>query len=370
MEGYDDGNTFWNSDDQVLCPPLKQVWSYMPASDPPGTPVSLDDMSVAGGVVVMSGAVGGTNSKNGIFAASAQTGKQLWEFVLPDGGGAMSLSPAVYGGLVFFGGQNSNNLYALDVKSGQLKWQQSGIGNMYSNSPKISNGTLYANALGLSIWAVEPLTGRKIWTLDKEGTQSSLAIEQGVLLRGGGGGPLAGIDLASGKILWRGTGTVSKRLIAVNGTVYAAYTDDASVEKGKYNRVAAFDVKSGKKVWDTVMPDLFGFFAPMAFAEGTYYIATTGKVSAENVLYALDIKKGGILKQRTGFLPLSAIAAANGVVYVCSSRAGPVYALEPRTLETLWKSDQSFTCQDMVIAGGRLYMTNGWSSAVAFENAR
>ena len=159
MEGRDSTNTFWNQEESTLYPPLQVVWRY----EPPGGPASLDRVTVGSGIAVVTSMADGR--ENVAFGLDALSGEHIWRFPLTGGGvGSMSVSPAISGGFAFFGGQQDDKLYAIDLRTGLLEWEASGMGGgMYGRSPKIDNGILYVNALSAGMWAFEPGTGVQLW---------------------------------------------------------------------------------------------------------------------------------------------------------------------------------------------------------------
>ncbi len=67
-------------------------------------------------------------------------------------GGEAFSSPAVAGGLVYFG-SNDTYLYALDAGSGALKWKFQ-TGNYVTSSPAVSDGVIYFGSCDYYIYAL------------------------------------------------------------------------------------------------------------------------------------------------------------------------------------------------------------------------
>ncbi len=93
-----------------------------------------------------------------------KNGRQVWEYRTGD---AVEAGPCVVGGSVFIGSSDSF-LYALDAKTGQLKWK-------YQTGGKI---------MGAANWTPSP-NGRGIW-----------------LLVGSYDNKLHCVDSANGKVVW------------------------------------------------------------------------------------------------------------------------------------------------------------------------
>src|SRR5262249_15258265 len=115
MEGWGGGDSDRQPDRKALAPPPGQGVE----GPPPG---SLDGVVVSSGIVLVSGL--GGDRKHKVFAVDARDGRHLWTFTLPgDGGGAMGVTPACSSGLAFFSGQGDDNLYAVHLWTGALRWK-------------------------------------------------------------------------------------------------------------------------------------------------------------------------------------------------------------------------------------------------------
>jgi outer membrane protein assembly factor BamB len=359
MGGYDAQNTFWNREEKTLKPPLAEAWRYRP---PEGT-CYLDAVTVGSGVALISGMDG--DKKNAVFAADMGTGQHRWKFTLYQGLGPMAVSPAIAGDTAFFGGQSDDNLYAIDVGTGAVRKTVAGMSSMYSLSPKIAHGNLYVNTIGRSILAFKVQNLDKIWELPERGKQSQIAVEADVLLQGGVYGVrLMGVDTRSGTVRWETSGAIGSQVTSWDGYAYAFYAGDFT-GSGTFPRVAAFRVSDGSKKWDTTMPNYLKY-GILAFANGVLYVLE--RKEQGGTLFALDARDGSIIKQKGFDTPPSAMAIANGVIYVGSYQPGPVLALEERTLNSLWSSAQVDRCSDLVVANGRLYAVTK-SSLIAYGNA-
>jgi outer membrane protein assembly factor BamB len=140
----------------------------------------------------------------------AAPSRRLWQF---PGNGAALTSPVVADGRVVFG-SGDHNVYALDAKTGAVKWTAT-TGYIFTATPLVSNG---------------------------------------VVVIGDQGGNVSGFDLATGKSLWSNTvGTVDVAAAAKADTAYLVAEDHC---------VYAFSIKSGQQLWQTCMDD-FSQFSPV-----------------------------------------------------------------------------------------------------------
>ena len=113
-------------------------------------------------------------SQDGRLYALDRDGSELWRFETQGPGVALSgsifASPAIGAdGTVYVGGLYDSNLYALDSKTGNLKWQcrfESG-GWPFASPVVAEDGTIYRTLLyDSSLYAIEPSQGTIIWSTD------------------------------------------------------------------------------------------------------------------------------------------------------------------------------------------------------------
>ena len=140
----------------------------------------------------------------------AAPSKRLWQF---PGNGAALTSPVVAGGRVVFG-SGDHNVYALDAKTGAVKWTAT-TGYIFTATPLVSGG---------------------------------------VVVIGDQGGNISGFDLATGKSLWsNAAGTIDVAAAAKADTAFLVAEDHC---------VYAFNIKSGQQLWQYNMDD-FAQFSPI-----------------------------------------------------------------------------------------------------------
>ncbi|HEY0407792.1 MAG TPA: PQQ-binding-like beta-propeller repeat protein, partial [Pyrinomonadaceae bacterium] len=89
---------------------------------------------------------------NFFYALDLKMQREIWKYEIGDSMNPHS-SPAVAGGMVYFGSVNGN-FYALDEKTGQAKWVLKTGSNAYWVSPAISGETVYCAESGGRIYAL------------------------------------------------------------------------------------------------------------------------------------------------------------------------------------------------------------------------
>lgn len=185
----------------------RQRWSFA-AGDPLFATPAVGD-----GVVCIGG-------NRRIFGLDAATGKRMWEVET----GGFFQSRAAYAEGAFFLGGWDNTLYAVDARSGTLRWKvqmgrsQGGRGQLMFyfspaiTSPAVADGLLYICTNDGVLHALETTTGREVWQArapsggDTFGYSSPLVLSGKVLLGGlgeKGQGDCYALDARTGRLLWR-----------------------------------------------------------------------------------------------------------------------------------------------------------------------
>ena len=82
-------------------------------------------------------------------------------------GGRVYASPAVADGMVFVG-STDNNLYAIDVATGEQKWKFATKGRVVS-SPAVQAGVVYFESYDSNFYAVDAASGQVKWTFATKG---------------------------------------------------------------------------------------------------------------------------------------------------------------------------------------------------------
>ena len=114
-----------------------------------------------------------------------QLSELKWKFKTE---GVVFSSPAIADGVVYFG--SGDNLYSVDIKTGQEKWKFKTEGEVNS-SPAIAHGVVYFGSDDGNLYAVDIRTGQERWKFKTEdGVASSPAIADGVVYFGSHDGNL------------------------------------------------------------------------------------------------------------------------------------------------------------------------------------
>jgi outer membrane protein assembly factor BamB len=148
-------------------------------------------------------------SDRGLYCVRAEDGSVLWRFETVGYVNGAPLYDAQEN-VVYFG-SNDGALYKLDADSGRLHWRFATNAEV-ARRPVLSGGLLYAVNANDTVLALQPKTGKLVWSQHRT--------------------PALGMEVAgySGPLVWR-------------GKVYVAFSDGT---------VTAFDAKTGFERWQPV----------------------------------------------------------------------------------------------------------------------
>jgi len=232
--------------------------------------------------------------------------KLKWQFAT---GGQVISSPAVANGMIYVG-STDQQLYALDLETGQPKWKFATESSI-SSSPAIAGGTVYFASYDGNFYAVDALTGKLKWKFETGGERrfshinlhgvepsgethndpwdfflSSPAVFNGAVYFGSGDNYVYSLDAATGSLKWKfRTGDVVHASPAiVDGILYIGswdsmlYALEAATGKGKWGFQAGFDPQNGNQQ---------GFQSSPAVSGGMVYVGCR-----DSNVYAIDAKTG------------------------------------------------------------------------------
>ena len=319
----DDGSIRWS----FSAPPQKNVYS---------------------GQIVSSAAIADVGRERRVFFASGKTvyalrandGKLRWQHPLDPAGDANDLteiqsSPVIASGMVIVGYDGHDNpgtragMVALDVRSGKQRWNfdsdrggpATGCGGVWSspavdatrrlvfagtaNCPSSPRGW---NAYSESIFAVDLDTGVPKWSFQPRGASNNdfdfagapnLFHAHGRPLVGLGGkdGVYYALDRATGKLVWKATGS-APRVQAPNystgGFIGATAIDDGVVVGGTAIGgpcpcLHGINAETGANAWQ--QSDAAPTFASSAIVNGVAFSGST----TDFTLRAVDLQRGDVL---------------------------------------------------------------------------
>jgi outer membrane protein assembly factor BamB len=248
-------------------------------------------------------------SRDGLFyAVDVSTGKDKWTFktegerrftapgihganprteTMPDPYDVFLSSPAVTGGVVYFG-SGDGHVYALSAATGELKWKFK-TGDVVHASPAVADGVVYIGSWDRHLYALNAATGGVLWRFqtgddpqihNQIGIASSAAVAGGVVYFGCRDGHFYAVDAKTGKEKWnidnRGGWVIASPAVR-DGVVYFPTSDG--------QRFKAVNAATGEVRFDIGMKAIS--FSSPALAGNTAFFGTS-----DGWLHAVDVTSG------------------------------------------------------------------------------
>jgi outer membrane protein assembly factor BamB len=323
------------------------------------------------------------NSNNVAMNGTLETS---WQIVT---GGTFSSSPTLAGGVLYIG-DNNGLLSAIDPQTGHALWTYRAsnplmsapivyhnvviVGEGDENSPPQSSPSrpLTVGKPPSALIALDRRTGHVLWKIRLPGSgMPTPAIIDGILVHHNGAGHIMGVDPETGKVRWeRDLHSMASMVAAVpvpGGRFITTGVND--------NAVWMINAKDGSVVWkSTFSPLASGIGDCPPVTDGTriycnYVMPPTSATPVQTerinkfLAYAIDVKTGKMLWSKeleSGMLPIRNEAAipllAQGTLYMGSSVAPVLHALDPNTGATKWTVRTHGPVKGGIVdAGGTLY---------------
>ncbi len=178
-----------------------------------------------------------------MYCLDKATGEEVWKYSIPGLKGPKNIhsSPATDGNVIVFG-CDDGTFYALDIRTGNLRWKARTGGSIFS-SPAISAGRVIIGSMDHMLYAFNVADGSLCWKSDFGGIlYSSPAIAESTVVIGATNGCIRALSLTTGDILWeyRTSSVVSAPGVVCGDVVYIGTLD---------HLLYAFEIQSGKVLW-------------------------------------------------------------------------------------------------------------------------
>ncbi|MDD4875905.1 MAG: PQQ-binding-like beta-propeller repeat protein [Dehalococcoidales bacterium] len=200
------------------------------------------------------------------------------------------------------------------LPQGVIKWTFS-VDIPIKSSPVIVDDIVYFGAQDSKFYALNAVTGDKLWEYNTGGwIESSAAVVNGVVYFGSNDGKLYALDAYSGEKFWdfETPYPIMSSPAVADGVIYFGAGDFY---------VYAVDIEKGEKLWRFLAGGLIN--SSPVVANGILYIG-----SGSEYCYALDAKSGRLrLKFKTYHSVISSPAVNGGIVYFNTSK-GFLYAVD------------------------------------------
>jgi len=258
------------------------------------------------------------------FAARHIHGMEPAAETMPDPFDFFLSSPAVAGGLVYFG-SSDGNVYALDATTGGLKWKFQ-TGDIVHSSPAVADGTVFVGSWDTFLYALDASTGKEKWRFktgedheiyNQVGIQASPALADGVVYFGCRDSKFYALDANTGKQLWafsnKGSWVINSAAVR-GGRVYFATSDTGLFR--------ALDAKSGAPLYSLEF-NHWPMLSSPAISGNALYIG-----SHQGRLLAIDLSSQGLAwKFETEAAKSNgpALTDVHGAPNYAAAFAGPFY---------------------------------------------
>jgi outer membrane protein assembly factor BamB len=254
---------------------IKKLWSTGVGSGQ-GTSYNHLRPVIAGDVIYAAG------NDGVVMALDKLKGKKLWkqDFELPFSGAVG------YGDDTLFIGTSDGEVLALSAADGSELWRAQLHGEIMA--PPQTNGTVVVvQSYDGKLQGLSAADGSEMWVYDSNlpvltlrGTSTPIIYER-LAIAGFGNGKILAFDISNGSIRWEARVAIAQgrseidRIVDIDGTmVLVSGTLFAASYQG---RLAAIDIKSGRKVWQEDLSSYVG--VDQGF--GNIYVAEeSGTVSA------------------------------------------------------------------------------------------
>lgn len=260
----------------------------------------------------------------------------------------ISSSPIIGDGLVYI--PHDFHLYALDLESGNLQWQNDEIRVTALTSATLCYETLYVCGHE-NLYFVHPQTGEIKKQLAHGMLNSSPCVYENTVFWPDNRFGLNAADAHTGNLKWR--------YEMVQKAYFAPCADDGIVCCADKGAVYALDALNGKLLWQWKLPGHHPPTATAAIASGCLFVPSRDGVSA------LKLTTGELLWQKA-IAAWASVCVCEGIVYVASRKQ--LYALSTENGDVLWvnqpKEPFAATSSAPIAIGNYLHIGGGIHSYI------
>ncbi|MEB3701917.1 Outer membrane protein assembly factor BamB [Candidatus Bealeia paramacronuclearis] len=217
--------------------------------------------------IAVDGKVYGMDSRGFVSAIESSSGSRLWQVdVSPEGtrgfsifgGGSLGGGVAYEAGLLFVTTPYAEVL-ALNPENGEVKWRTK-TSSPVRAAPTVQDGKIYVVSINNQLDVFESATGKKLWShagiTEHAGLlgTASPAVSQGVVIVTYSSGEIFALKVENGHELWSETLSSSRRPDSLSNISHIralpVISGNLVLIVGHHQKMGAFDLRSGQKVWE------------------------------------------------------------------------------------------------------------------------
>ncbi len=313
--------------------PVREVWDHLTKSTIQGSPAVADDRSPANGGNMAATVYVGSFDGNA-YAMDAKTGRLKWKRATS---GSIYSSPTIEGDALFIGSMD-HHLYCLDRRTGRLRWRYDTGAPIFATAA-VSDGIVCVGGNG-AIHGVSVATGRRAWSVPTGSFfQSRAAASDGMFVLGGWDNAVYAIRTTTGTVAWKremgrtqgGKGRLS--------FYYSPAIASPSISNGRVfictndGLLHCMRLSDGEELWAVRAPagsDTFGYSSPLVH-RGRVFLGGLGESGRGNC-YAMDAEDGRLIwKAETGADNYDSSPSLTGDLIAIGSVEGRVTWLDPES---------------------------------------
>ncbi|MEP7302474.1 MAG: PQQ-binding-like beta-propeller repeat protein [Caldimonas sp.] len=301
------------------------------------------DGPIRGTPLVRAGAVYFGSGDGSVYALDARSGALRWRFATR---GAVMSSPAAADGRLYVSSRDGH-LYCLDAASGALRWRHRfaadlGAQNYWDyllSSPTIVGDRVFIGAGDGHLYAFDAASGRIAWTFDAGARiRSTPAVGNGLVVVGTMAGRVVAVAAASGALQWSFASDGAAQTFADKGndttSIFASpVLAGALVTVGaRDGSLYALELASGKLAWRSTH-DGSSWILSSAFDGDTLYVGSGSALIVQAADPATGTERW---RFKTRGAVFSSIAIARDTL-LFSDFTGTLYAIDSRNGASRWQ---------------------------------